>query len=222
MGMGRERGVSGSQSHWQLLLTGGEARPRTPPGAALSNAERRGKDCALRFAHFAFGRPGPSRACSTELTTARAFDLPNTILALKGVAVPNNLSTFPIKFAQCPCIINTGLITGWFITPAPAPSPPAKAKQGRRIRMQRLAMLDGWREGSEEMMQCEMANDNFLSSHNNRNNMETSRPLRQWTFHVTANNISRGETMCLTGSCPELGSWKSCAVVPMTRLSPEE
>ncbi|XP_052128768.1 glycerophosphocholine phosphodiesterase GPCPD1 isoform X1 [Frankliniella occidentalis] len=83
-------------------------------------------------------------------------------------------------------------------------------------------MLDGWSGGSEEIMQCEMANDNFLSSHNSSNNMETSRPLRQWTFHVTANNIARGETMCLTGSCSELGSWKSCDVVPMTRLSPEE
>lgn len=48
------------------------------------------------------------------------------------------------------------------------------------------------------------------------------RPLRQWTFHVTANGITRGETVCITGSCPELGSWKSTAVVPMSRLSPEE
>ncbi|KAJ1524332.1 hypothetical protein ONE63_010838 [Megalurothrips usitatus] len=83
-------------------------------------------------------------------------------------------------------------------------------------------MLDGWHNGGEGIMQCEMANDNILSSHNSRNGMDTSRPMQQWTFHVTASNVVKGETMCITGSCPELGSWKSSAVVPMTRLSPEE
>ncbi|XP_034237742.1 glycerophosphocholine phosphodiesterase GPCPD1-like isoform X3 [Thrips palmi] len=89
-------------------------------------------------------------------------------------------------------------------------------------KLQRLTMLEGWRETGEEMMQCEMANDNMLSSQNHKNNMDSKRPLRQWTFHVTANGIAKGETVCITGSCPELGSWKSTAVVPMSRQSPEE
>ena len=71
-------------------------------------------------------------------------------------------------------------------------------------------------------MQCEMANDNILSAYNSRNTMDSNRSTRQWTFHVTASNVARGETMCITGSSLELGSWRSCAVVPMTRLSPEE
>ena len=36
------------------------------------------------------------------------------------------------------------------------------------VLQQRLTMMDGWKEAGEEMMQCEMANDNMLHVQNNR------------------------------------------------------
>jgi hypothetical protein len=48
---------------------------------------------------------------------------------------------------------------------------------------------------------------------NKRRNME-----REWSFWVECSTLP-GEEVCVTGSCPELGSWKADNVIRMSTES---